>query len=405
MIKVFFIWLCAALFYAYQYVLRVLPNVLKGDIYDVFHFNDVTFGQFASFWYLGYALSHIPVGVALDRYGVKVLLPFSAFLCVCGVMPLLLFEHSSGVIFGRFLLGVGSTGATLGMFKVVRSYFSAESFTRILSITCVIGVLGAIFGGAPIYFLLKIYSWKFIIALISSVGLMLAIVSYFLLEKQPVVENANTLSMLQILLKNKYLWMISLGAGFLAGPLEGFADAWAMESLSTIYNLSKDVTSQATSIIFGGFIIGLFLISYLIDWIGGIKASILCGLMMLGSFLALLSGIISYPIIVICLLMLGAFSAYQVAAIYEALTLFEERHTGLVTAIFNMIMMIFGSYFHTIIGSCVYQFGLHAPMIDGVCKNTAETYQKGLMVIPIMLFLGVFLFFVTNYKNKHIRKG
>lgn len=391
-IKVFSIWLCAAIFYAYQYILRVIPNVLKEPIYDVFHFSDVTFGQFASFWYLGYALSHIPVGIALDRYGTKIIFPLSAILCVLGVLPLLICDHWLMPIFGRFLLGIGSSGATLSMFKIIRIYFTNDQFTRVLSLTCIIGVLGAIFGSYPLYFLLKIYPWKAIVLTICTIGIVLALFSYKLLEPETRIKQDSIFSTLKILLQDKRLWAISLGAGFLAGPLEGFADAWSMESLTAIYGLSKDISSQATSIIFFGFVLGLMSISWLIDRVGATWAVILSGLMMSIAFSILILGILPTNLINFILILIGMFSAYQVAAIYSAINLFDQKYTGLITAIFNMIMMIFGSFFHTVIGSCVYYLGQNKPDLEGICKYAPDVYQQGLIVIPVMLVMGVLLF-------------
>lgn len=391
-IKVFSIWLCAAIFYAYQYILRVIPNVLKDSIYNIFDFSDVTFGQFAGFWYLGYALSHIPVGFALDRYGTKFIFPLSAILCVLGILPLLVSDDWMMPIFGRFLLGIGSTGATLSMFKIIRTYFTNEQFTRVLSLTCIIGVLGAIFGSYPLYFLLKVYSWQIIISVICCIGILLAIISYKLLEPEPHKKKDPAFSSLKTLLKDKRLWAISLGAGFLAGPLEGFADAWSMESLTAIYGLSKDVSSQATSIIFFGFVLGLMSISWMIDKLGAIKAVILSGVIMLMAFLALILGIVPQVFINFCLILIGMFSAYQVAAIYIAINPFDQKYTGLITALFNMIMMIFGLFFHTVIGSCVYYWGQNKPGLEGVCKYTPDVYQYGLIIVPVMLVLGILIF-------------
>jgi MFS family permease len=391
-LNIFSIWLCAALFYAYQYILRVIPNVLKDSIYTTFHFSDATFGQFAGFWYLGYAISHIPVGIALDRYGTKTIFPLSAILCVLGILPLLVCEHWMMPILGRFLLGIGSSGATLSMFKIIRIYFTNEQFTRVLSLTCIIGVIGAIFGSYPLYFLLKLYSWQYIISAICGTGILLAVVLYKLLEHEYKQEQEPIYSTLKNLLKDKRLWGISLGAGFLAGPLEGFADAWSMESLVAIYGLSKDIASQATSVIFFGFLLGLMSISWLIDRVGATGAVILSGIIMLIAFLALILGVVPHALINLCLILIGMFSAYQVAAIYSAINLFDHKYTGLVTAIFNMIMMIFGSFFHTVIGSCVYYWGQKKPVLDNVCKYAPEVYQYGLTIIPIMLIAGILLF-------------
>ena len=47
-------WAVATLFYAYQYVLRVLPNVIREELLVHFNTNALEFGQFAGLYYLSY---------------------------------------------------------------------------------------------------------------------------------------------------------------------------------------------------------------------------------------------------------------------------------------------------------------------------------------------------------------
>ena len=48
------VWLVASFFYAYQYILRVLPDIMLTDIIDQFGISAATFGQFSGVYYIGY---------------------------------------------------------------------------------------------------------------------------------------------------------------------------------------------------------------------------------------------------------------------------------------------------------------------------------------------------------------
>lgn len=63
------VWFVASLFYAYQYVLRVMPNIMMTDITQQFHIDTLVFGQFSGVYYIGYSLMHLPIGIMLDRFG------------------------------------------------------------------------------------------------------------------------------------------------------------------------------------------------------------------------------------------------------------------------------------------------------------------------------------------------
>ncbi|MDR2812262.1 MAG: hypothetical protein LBB05_00500, partial [Puniceicoccales bacterium] len=49
-------WMVASLFYAYQYILRVMPSVMLDDIILRFHMDTATVGQFSGVYYIGYSL-------------------------------------------------------------------------------------------------------------------------------------------------------------------------------------------------------------------------------------------------------------------------------------------------------------------------------------------------------------
>ena len=44
---VWMVWIVASIFYAYQYILRVMPNIMLTDIMQQFHIDSATFGQFS----------------------------------------------------------------------------------------------------------------------------------------------------------------------------------------------------------------------------------------------------------------------------------------------------------------------------------------------------------------------
>ena len=47
------IWIVVSIFYAYQYILRVMPNILLNDIMQQFNVGAAAFGQFSGVYYIG----------------------------------------------------------------------------------------------------------------------------------------------------------------------------------------------------------------------------------------------------------------------------------------------------------------------------------------------------------------
>ena len=107
-------WFALAMFYAYQFVQRVFPNIVMDDIMDKYHVNASEIGHFAGIYYVGYIAMHIPLGIILDHFNAKKVIPLCILLAVAGFAPLAYIDSFEMATYGRFLIGVGSSGAAVG---------------------------------------------------------------------------------------------------------------------------------------------------------------------------------------------------------------------------------------------------------------------------------------------------
>ena len=81
-------WLVLAFFYAYQFVQRVFPNIVMDDIMSRYQVNANEIGHFAGIYYVGYIAMHIPLGIMLDHFNAKKVIPLCILLAVAGFAPL-----------------------------------------------------------------------------------------------------------------------------------------------------------------------------------------------------------------------------------------------------------------------------------------------------------------------------
>ena len=94
-------------------------------------------------------------------------------------------------------------------------------------------------------------------------------------------------------------------------------------------------------------------------------------------------------------MIIGICSAYQIIAIYKASTYVKEELVGLTTAVANMIIMIFGYIFHSVIGKVIDATG-------GVMNSDA--LSLGITTIPIGLILGAIGFTIIAITENIPRK-
>ncbi|WP_339045429.1 MFS transporter [Candidatus Mesenet endosymbiont of Agriotes lineatus] len=396
--KNFLIWLLVSLFYAYQYILRVIPNIIGSELIDRFQIDTSGIGQFSGLYYVGYTLAHIPVGVFLDRFGPKLVLSACIILTFLGTTPLL-FESWAYCNFGRIIVGIGSSASAIGLFKVISMYYSQEKFAKMVSFSITIGLLGAMYGGLPLHLLLNKFGWDYVFITFIVLGCFLACATFLLIPKDNVVNPNNEQTNvgfreIKNLIYNKYILLISFFGGLMVGPLEGFADGWATTFFIKVYNISEDLASFLPSLIFIGMCFGLSLLAYILEKkpTKHYEIVISCAVLMAVSFMLLLSGYCNIYVIGTLLLLIGGASAYQVVATCKAISYACSNMVAIATAISNMIVMFFGYFFHTLMSEII---GFYS---NG---NESAAFVKSISIVPISLVIAVIGFLWLRCKENN----
>ncbi|WCR57923.1 MAG: hypothetical protein PG980_000395 [Wolbachia endosymbiont of Ctenocephalides felis wCfeJ] len=389
------IWLLASLFYAYQYILRVIPNIIAPELITKFNIGIADVGQFSGLYYVGYTLAHIPVGLFLDRSGPKLVLPICIVLTFAGTLPLICFDEWYLSILGRIIVGVGSSASAIGIFKVASMCFPKEKSAKMASLSIIIGLLGAIYGGLPLDFLLDKFGWDYVIYTFSAFGCLLALSLFLITPGNDARENvdSNILQDLKTVLCNKYIILISFFGGLMVGPLEGFADGWARTFLCEVYQMTEDLASSLSSFVFIGFGAGAFFLAYLLEKYPNkhYEVIIACSLAMIASFLLLFTQKGGLYVVLPTLLVIGFASGYQVITIYKAISYVSTNLVGLATAVSNMIVMVFGYFFHVGIAKIVDLYW-DKTVVQGNPVYGAKLLIEAMSIIPVSLLLAVFGF-------------
>jgi predicted MFS family arabinose efflux permease len=247
-------------------VLRVLPNIGISNIQDHFSVGAAEIGVFSGIYYIGYTLMHIPIGLIIDRIGVKIVLPICVALTSLGLVSLIYSDVFLHATLGRLLVGIASSASVLGIFKVVQTGFGEKKFSKMVGFSVTIGLLGAMYGGMPLDNLIKIYGWHTIINFFIFFGLSFALVLPFFLPKmnhkpQP-LSIKSLMQDIKTLLYNPRIILLSLIGGLMVGPVEGFADGWGTLFFQHIYDMDRQTASILPSMIFFGMCFGCIIIGH-----------------------------------------------------------------------------------------------------------------------------------------------
>ncbi len=392
------VWAIASVFYAYQYILRVMPSIMLNDILQQFQIDAAAFGQFSGVYYIGYSLMHLPIGLMLDRFGPRKVMSGCILLTGVGLLPLVFAEHWAYPIVGRILVGMGSSAAILGVFKIIRMTFSEKRFPRMLSFSVTIGLIGAIYGGAPVSFMRDAFGFQTVALIFAGAAILLASATYWIVPDLNSPVRSSVISDVKAVLRNRRVVLTCLFAGLMVGPLEGFADVWGTTFLKKVYGFDGTAAASLPSLIFIGMCFGAPVLTWIGDRIGNYLTAIIgAGAAMAAVFFAMLAFPIGPGMLAACFVLVGVCCAYQILAIYKASTYVGGEAAGLTTALANMIIMMFGYAFHTIIGALVQTMG---------GADHPQALACGIAVIPICLAAGIggFVYLHIKEQRKYVEE-
>lgn len=393
------VWFCITVFYCYQYILRALPNIIMPDIMNKYSIGATEFSSFAGMYYVGYVIVHIPIGILLSRLGARTVLPVCIALTSIGLVPLAYFDNWIAVVIGRALTGVGSSAAIVGALQIFRIIYP-DKFSRMLGIMVSLGLITVVYAGSPIANVIALLGIDTTTKVLLYSGIALAVFTYLLMPTSAEETSGSSILVdIKATLGNPKIITASLLAGFMVGPLEGFADAWGSAFMLTVYNIEKSVADSITLSVFLGMCVGSIILPYIADktrmYFGVTIAS---GIAMLLCFIHILSRDANADTLYYTCMFSGVFCAYQVVIISKIATFVSEERSGVAAAIANMIIMAFGLVFHKFIGITL-DWQWDGQMIQGVKSYGAEAFVNSISIIPAAITIAVIGFIMMVMIN------
>lgn len=405
-LKIWMLWFFAVLFFSYQFVLRLTPGVLIDDIMVKYDISASVFGLIISFYYIGYAGMQIPIGILLDRFGVRYVVAASAIICVLGNLPILFSNYWVIELLGRLLIGVGSAAGALGAIHVVRMHFPHRHMSKMIGFTVTLSLFGAIYGKSINRFLVESFGLEQSIIYLSIPGIIIALSMLLFFrntDKQQtgIVQHYSVLSSLKIIFKNNNIIWLAIAGALMVGPIESFADIFGEPYLVTVYNFTpSDAGYLTASAIYFGFCIGAPLLAAIADRFNcHYVINITCGIVMTAAFHLMLEQMITgYRMMYMITFIIGIMSAYQVIVISSVSELVPANLIGTAIAVVNMFNMVAGMIFNTAIGRLLDNYWT-GEIINGKRIYSEVAYSDALYILPVALMFGSIIFFVLKPNN------
>ena len=387
-----FICALGALFYCYEYFLRITPSVMTNDLMLAFNINASLLGNLAAFYYYAYTPMQIPVGIMMDRYGPKRLIIFAIQMCGLGMLLFGSPSHFYLACFGRFLVGFGSAFAFVGVLKLASMWLPLRFFGLINGITNTLGMLGGMFGSIYLENIVVSSGWQATIKISAAAAFILAAFIGFAMPHKPTnhTDQEKTLtfqelfSMLWKLIKHPIVWLNGIAGCMLYLSLSVFAELWGPKYLAVTHHLSSQAAVKASSVVFLAWTVGAPIIGILAKDLKRSLQILIFGSIVTGVFSALLVLIPNLSLtqteVILFIFALG--SACEILVFNVVRMTVSADFAGTAIAFTNMLVMLGGSIFEPFVGGVLDWFW-QGQYSNGIKVYPAAAFNKGLMILPV----------------------
>lgn len=392
-----------AVFYCYEYFLRVAPSVMAFELKSAFSLSDAAFGNLAACYYYAYTPMQIPVGMMMDKYGPRRILTFA---CLCCVLGTYLFAVTSNVLLaqiGRFLVGFGSAFAYVGILKISDIWLPRKYFVLMAGLASALGMAGAIIGQITMAFMVKSMGWQVTMQYSAYAGIFLMFALLLVLRDEVPQDGKNRLkaessiSELKVIaglieiIKNRAMWMNGVIGCLTFLPLSAFGELWAVPFLETV-GFTKAEAALGSSMVSLGFAIGGPCFGIYSEYIKSRRIPLAIGSFISAffMFLAIAMPSLSKLWMFSLLFLSGFFAAAEILVFAIGNDLSRKEVTATAAAFTNMMVMVSGVIIPPVIGKLL--DNSHRIGVDGQLSSIAvHDYTIALMILPVALVLAGFL--------------
>jgi len=394
-----------ALFYIYEYVLRITPGVITTDLMSYFGINALVVSNLAAFYYYAYTPMQLPVGVLMDRFGPRRLLTIACLCCAIGSFMFGATTHLTIASIGRFLIGFGSAFAFVGVLKLATIWLPPNRFALVTGLASALGAVGAAVGFVSMQRIVDRINWHSMITLTAISGIILAVAILFIIKDKPKntkeeyshVDWQSVLRGFVEVIKNPLIWINGFVGCLMYLPASVFAELWGKPYLQAAHGYSTDAAASGIALVFIGFAIGAPIYGLCSDVFKNRRIPLIIGAILAASIFSIILYVPHLNHIIIDILLFFFGVSYGAQAIVFAIgrELSPGYAAATAIAVTNMFVMLSGSVFETTVGWFL-KAGWDHTIVNNTPVYSAIDFTHALTVIPIALLAGIILILILR---------
>ena len=400
--------ICSGLFYLYQFMIRVSPNIMNDELMARLSVDGVALGTIVGVYYWSYVGMQLPLGITIDRVGPRVFLCSASFLCAFSCY---LFGNTSNMYvaaLARFIMGLGSACGLIGTIKLGTIWLEPKQIAKVTAVTILLGTVGASLGGTPLKLVLMDNGLELTMEYLSYLGLMIGVIIYFVVHNHPKLDhhfelqdlyaNEHPFKDIKNIIRKPQIWVVAIYGMLMYIPITVIGTAWGVSFVERACNTTETLAASVVSSMFLGAATGSPLFAIASDYFKSRKLPMLFGSVFAAVVWCVIVMIEGIPLS--CMYMLffiaGFFYTAKCLTFVSVCEIMPKNMSGISIAFANMIVMTTGIIFHPLIGALL-DFSWDGKKIDNIYYYSEHDYRFALIVIPVFLCLAcINLFFIQE---------
>lgn len=407
-------WFIIALFYFYQYILRVAPGVLVDEIRQTFRINAEQFATLGAFYLIAYSLLQIPLGIIVDRIGVKKMCLYSVSTCTAGALLMASTDTFWIVQFSRFVIGAGSASAFMCALKFIADHIAPGGRGLLMGATLALGTGGALLAGRIVQYLDVMLTWRDVLLISAGIGVVVFVLISIGVrgakQDKSIVLNHKTLGenlsdVFQIF-KSRSIIIYAILAIGLYTPISALADLWGTAFIKQKFDIDKAYAAQLVMILYMGLTAGSLVLPWLSERYNILNKSIIfCGFALLAAFSALIyMPVHSVDFLIVLLFAIGFFGGAEMMCFTGALVESNKHDSGHIIGVVNTLNMLGGAMVQQAIGYFLdKQWSGHLDDY-GIRQYSTIEFENAISVLTVLIAMCCIssLWLVTKKVRKNI---
>jgi len=165
--------------------LRTTIGVIAPDLRRDLGLGADELGLLSGSFFLAFALSQIPAGMALDRFGPRRTMASLLSLGIAGTLFFAFAWNATSLIVARFIMGVGFCAVLMGSLSLISRWYPPAQFSTLTGVILAVGGVGSLSATAPLAWLSAQIGWRMSFVAAAGITVLIALALALVVRDAP----------------------------------------------------------------------------------------------------------------------------------------------------------------------------------------------------------------------------